>query len=129
MASQLSSLAKNEKKMRFFTPDEQQAIRDAAKGGVTQNILRTLGKFTPLTPASTIFTVVSPFGAYTAGAGYAARELATIRREQEINRLASQMRLGTRPKVIEGAGANVPVFAGRAALNSLYSENQNQLAP
>jgi len=129
MASQLSALAKNEKKMRFFTPDEQEAIKDAAKGGTTQNILRTLGKFTPLTPASTIFTVVSPFGAYTAGAGYAARELATIRREQEINRLANQMRLGARPKVIEGAGANVPVFAGRAALNSLYSENQNQLAP
>jgi hypothetical protein len=129
MASQLSSLAKNEKKMRFFTPDEQQAIKDAAKGGTTQNILRTLGKFTPLTPASTIFTVVSPFGAYTAGAGYAARELATIRREQEVNRLASQMRLGTRPKVIESAGANVPVFAGRGALNALYSGNENSLAP
>jgi hypothetical protein len=129
MASQLSALAKNEKKMRFFTPDEQEAIKTAAKGGATQKILQILGKFTPTTPASTVFTVVSPFGAYTAGAGYAAQGLSTVRREQEINRLANQMRLGARPKVIEGAGANVPVFAGRGALNALYSGNENSLAP
>jgi hypothetical protein len=129
MASQLSALAKNEKKMRFFTPDEQEAIKTAAKGGATQKMLQILGKFTPTTPASTVFTVVSPFGAYTAGAGYAAQGLSTVRREQEINRLANQMRLGARPKVVESAGANVPAFASRGALNALYSGNENSLAP
>jgi len=130
IASQLSALAKNEKKMRFFTPDEQQAIREAAKGGSLQVMLRTVGKFAPMTPAAAIFTVVNPFGAYTAGAGMAAKGLAEYRRTQEVNRLANRMRLGETPAVLEGAGANVPVFYTRGMQNMLgpVQQNQNALA-
>lgn len=119
IASQLSALAKNDKKMRFFTADEQQAIREAAKGGALQTMLRTIGKFTPMTPAAAIFTAVNPLGAYTAGAGMAAKSLAEQRRVQQTNALASRMRLGQTPEVIEGATANVPTFAARSAVNNL----------
>jgi len=130
IAQGLSALAKNEKKMRFFTPDEQEAIRNAAKGGTLQSMLRTVGKFTPMTPAAAIFTAVSPFGAYTAGAGMAARELATKRRVQQLDQLAAQMRLGTVPKITEGPFVNEPVFFSRSAQNMLgpVQQNQNALA-
>ena len=130
IAQGLSALAKNEKKMRFFTPDEQEAVREAAKGGTLQSMLRTVGKFTPMTPAAAIFTAVSPFGAYTAGAGMAARELATKRRVQQLDQLAAQMRLGTVPKITEGPFVNEPVFFSRSAQNMLgpVQQNQNALA-
>lgn len=124
IAQGLSALAKNEKKMRFFTPDEQDAIREAAKGGTLQGLMRTIGKFSPMTPAAAIFTAVNPYGAYTAAAGMAAKELATARRMQQVNALSSRMRLGKPPEIIEGATANVPVFAARSAVNNL-----NSLAP
>ena len=124
IAQGLSALAKNDKKMRFFTAEEQDAIREAAKGGNLQSMLRTIGKFSPMTPAAAIFTAVNPYGAYTAGAGMAAKELSTARRMQQVNALASRMRLGKTPEIIEGATANVPVFAARSAVNNL-----NSLAP
>jgi len=130
IAQGLSSLAKNEKKMRFFTKEEQDAIREAAKGGTLQGMLRTIGKFTPMTPAAAIFTAVSPFGAYTAGAGLAARELATARRLQQVDRLTQQMRLGAQPRTIESPLANEPVFFSRSVQNMLgpVQQNQNALA-
>jgi hypothetical protein len=129
IASQLSSLAKNDKKMRFFTPDEQVAIREAAKGGKLQSMLNVLGKFSPVTPAAAIFTAVNPLGAYTAGAGMAARSIADQRRIQQANMLANRMRLGETPKVIEGATANVPTFLSRSIVNNLGNLNQSTLLP
>lgn len=128
IASQLSSLAKNDKKMRIFTPDEQEAIREAAKGGNLQVMLRTIGKLTPLTPAAAIFTAVNPFGAYTAAGGFAAKTLAEQRRTQQVNRLAERMRLGETPQIVEGPFANEPVFFSRGVQNMLGPIQQNQNA-
>jgi hypothetical protein len=128
IASQLSSLAKNNRKMRFFTPDEQEAIRASAKGGSLQTMLRTIAKFTPMTPAAAIFTAVNPFGLQTAAAGMAAKSLAEARRVQDVNRLASRMRLGKTPDVLEGAFENTPVFFTRGAQNMLGPVQQNQNA-
>lgn len=128
IASQLSSLAKNQKKMRVFTPDEQEAIREAAKGGNLQVMLRTVGKLAPMTPAAAIFTAVNPFGAYTAATGFAAKTFAEQRRMQQANRLAEQMRLGETPKVLEGPLANEPVFFSRGVQNMLGPVQQNQNA-
>jgi hypothetical protein len=131
IASQLSSLAKNDRKMRFFTPDEQDAIREAAKGGKLQTMLNLAAKFSPVTPAAAIFTAVNPLGAYTAGVGMAARSVADQRRIQQANALASRMRLGGTPPILEGALANVPVFAARGIQNNLSAlspETQNALA-
>lgn len=126
IAQGLSALAKDKKKMRFFSPDEQEAIRDAAKGGPLQVTLRTLAKFTPMTPAAAIFTAVNPFGAYTAATGMASKELATARRMQQVDRLTNQMRLGRQPQVIEGAFANEPVFFSRNALGMMGPVQQQQ---
>jgi hypothetical protein len=126
IASQLSSLAKNQKKMRVFTPEEQEAIREAAKGGTLQVMLRTIGKLTPLTPAAAIFTAVNPFGAYTAAGGFAAKTIAEQRRMQQANRLAERMRLGETPQVLEGPLANEPVFFSRSVQNMLGPVQQNQ---
>jgi len=128
IASQLSSLAKNDKKMRFFTPDEQEAIRASAKGGSLQTMLRTIAKFTPMTPAAAIFTAVNPFGLQTAAAGMAAKGIAEARRVQDVNRLANRMRLGKTPDILEGAFANTPVFFTRGAQNMLGPVQQNQNA-
>jgi hypothetical protein len=84
-----------------------------------QSMLRTIAKFSPMTPAAAIFTAVNPYGAYTAAAGMAAKELSTARRMQQMNALSSRMRLGQTPEVIEGATANVPTFAARSAINNL----------
>lgn len=129
IASQLSSLAKNDKKMRFFTPEEQASIREAAKGGKLQSMLNVLGKFSPVTPAAAIFTAVNPLGAYTAGAGMAARSMADQRRIQQANALANRMRLGSTPPVLEGATANVPTFLSRSIVNNLGNLNQSTLLP
>lgn len=131
IASQLSALAKNDKKMRFFNAEEQAAIREAAKGGKIQGLLNVIGTFSPTTPARAIFTAVSPIGPYTAGAGMASQFLADQRRIQQANALANRMRLGERPQVLEGPLANQPVFFSRSAQNMLgpVQQSQNALAP
>ena len=128
IASQLIALAKNDKKMRFFTAEEQEAIREAAKGGKIQSLLNVVGKFSPSTPAAAIFTAVNPYGAYTAAAGMASRSLADQRRVQQANALASRMRLGEVPEVLEGPLANQPVFFSRGVQNMLGPVQQNQNA-
>jgi hypothetical protein len=129
IAQGLSALAKNDRKMRFFTADEQEAIREAAKSGTLQNLTKIIGKFSPTTPAAAIFTAVNPYGAYTAAAGMAAKELSTAQRMQQINALSARMRLGGTPPVLEGATANVPTFLSRGIVNNLGALNQSTLLP
>jgi hypothetical protein len=59
--TEFRSLAKNERRMRRFTKEEQEAIRRVAKGGPVENALRMLGKLAPT-------GVVS--GALSSGAGF-----------------------------------------------------------
>lgn len=128
----LSALAKNDKKMRFFTQDERDAINAAAKGGTIQSALRVVAKFTPMTPAAAIFTAVAgPYGAGLAASGLAAREAGARRSEQVANRLAEQMRLGREPSVLESVTANLPVMTSRGLLsgqNVLIQPPVNALA-
>lgn len=131
---QLSSLARNDKRMRLFTPEERKAIQDAAKGGKVQDVLNVAAKFTPMTPAAAIFTAVAPGGAFIAAGGLASRELATRIKQRGAERLAEQMRLGRAPAVLRGPLAEVPATTARGVLasqNALLSdvENFNALAP
>lgn len=131
IASQISALAKNDKKMRLFSPAEQEEIKKVAKGGPIQSLLNTAAKFTPMTPAAAIFTAVNPWGAYTAAGGMAAKSLATSRQERQANNLAQTMRagLGGRPPIIEGAMRNLPITTYREATNALnLNNNRNALA-
>ena len=105
LTAQLRQLAKNDKKMRMFTPTEQEAIRQAAMGGNVQNLMRYFGKFAPTGPVAAIAPLLAtaasaPLGlAATAGA-MGARVAATKMRKSDVNKLAAMMRAGT-PKQVK----------------------------
>ncbi len=114
LTQQLRQLANNPKKMRMFTPEEQQAITQAARGGNVQNLLRYFGKFAPTGPVSSIVPLLTtaasaPLGlAATAGA-MGARVAATKIRKSDVNKLAALMRAGAKkkpkPKTLKNLGA------------------------
>ena len=99
LANQLRLLAKNPKKMRLFTPVEQEAIKQASKGTNAQAAMRIFGKFAPTSAVSSIpallaTSVSGPVGlALTAGA-MGARYGATKMRKSDVNQLAAMMRAG-----------------------------------
>jgi len=99
LAQQLRQLAKNDKKMRLFTADEQEAIKKAAKGGVGQNALRFVGKFAPTSTVSSIPAILTtsvngPLGLAATAASMGARAGATQMRKSDVNKLAALMRAG-----------------------------------
>lgn len=99
LAQQLRQLAKNDKKMRLFTEEEQNAIKKAAKGGVGQNALRFVGKFAPTSAVSSIpallaTSVSGPAGLAATAASMGARYGATQMRKSDVNKLAALMRAG-----------------------------------
>jgi hypothetical protein len=132
IASRVSTLAQNDKRMRLFTPAEQEEIRKVARGGPIQSLLNRVATFSPMTPAAAIFTAVNPWGAYTAAGGMSAKAISTARQEQKVNNLAKIMRLGTgsRPPMFQGATGNLPLTYREAtnAINMLNNQNQNALA-
>jgi len=103
MAQQLRQLAKNDKKMRTFTPEEQNAIREAAKGGNVQNMLKFYGRFAPTGPVSSLFaggaTALEPLiGVPFATGAAGARMGAEAMRRNSVENLGAQMRLGKKPE-------------------------------
>jgi hypothetical protein len=97
LAMQLRNLAKNKAKMRLFTVEEQDAIRQAAKGGSLQNALRLFGRFTPTGPVSGIFAGGMMLHNPAVGIPFelgatAARATATNMRKNDVSRLAAMMR-------------------------------------
>ena len=97
LAQQLRQLAKNDKKMRLFTQEEQDAIKAAAKGGTGQNALRFIGKFAPTSAVSSIpallaTSVSGPAGLAATAASMGARIAATKIRKNDVNKLAELMR-------------------------------------
>jgi len=104
MAQQLRQLSKNDKKMRTFTKEEQDAIREAAKGGSVQNLLKFYGRFAPTGPVSSIFAggatayeplIGVPFAVGAAGSRMGAEAM----RRNSVENLAAQMRLGRQPEM------------------------------
>lgn len=99
LATQLRQLAKNKNKMRLFTQEERDAIKEAAKGGTTQNLLKFFGRFAPTGPVSGMFTggaaVASPMiGLGLAGGTSAARMGAAAMRQRSVEDLMQQMLAG-----------------------------------
>jgi len=101
----LVNLADNAKKMRAFTPTEQNAIRATAKGGSIQNVLRWAGK---LSPSSVIAaggagyigsSLFGPAGAVIApAAGLAAKYGATKIGLSNFKNLEDMLKLGFIPE-------------------------------
>lgn len=107
LAQQLRQLSKNEKKMRLFTQEEQDAIKAAAKGGSLQNLLKFVGRFAPTGPVSGMFaggaTVYEPtIGIPATLTAAQARRMATTKREESIADLIARMQLGRSPQVTGG---------------------------
>jgi methionine aminopeptidase len=131
MRSEIRKLARDPKKMRLFTEAQQESIREAAKSDNLQSSLELIAKFTPMTPAAAIFTAVAPFGAYTATAGMAAKDLAGKRRLRELEKLQTEMLLGRKPQMLQGPLRDMPAYTGRSAINMLnpvmMQETQNAL--
>jgi hypothetical protein len=125
MAQQLRQLAKNDKKMRLFTKEEQEAITNAAKGGKVQNLLKFYGRFAPTGPITGAIagagSILNPMIGIPLAAGAAgSRVLATDLRRNSIENLIEQMRLGSPPQ-LQPRTQNVPVTGLRGLLST---ENQ-----
>ena len=99
LAQQLRQLAKNDKKMRLFTEAEQAEIKQAAKGGMGQNVLRFVGKFAPTSSVSSIPSILTtavnaPLGLALTAGSMGARYGATKMRKSDVEKLAAMMRAG-----------------------------------
>lgn len=134
LAKQLRQLAKNDKKMRLFTKDEQDAIEQAAKGGSVQNMLKFFGRFAPTGPVSGIFTggatALNPaLGIPMALGAAGSRVGATNMRRTSVEDLANMMRYGGIPQTVGGSlRAVTPVTArGLLSIEDLDREQRNLL--
>ncbi len=97
LANQLDALAKNPKRMRMFTKEEQEMITEAAKGGNIQNTLKFIGKFAPTNAVTGIFgggaMATEPLGGIPlVAAASGGRMGATKMRKTQIEKLAEAMR-------------------------------------
>ena len=124
LANELRKLAKNKKKMRLFTQAEQSAIKEAAKGGSMQNMLRYIGKFAPtgvIPGLSAVgLTAVDPMFATIPAAGAMGRIGAEQLRVGDVQRLADMMRTG-QPQ--PGITSLMPTTFSRGLLSTdLYEE-------
>jgi len=115
--------------MRLFTPEEQEAIKQVAKGSATQKTLDLISKFAP----DTVMGVLSTIGTHAlsgnlsaallSGSTFGAKQIANINKNNSVAKLADMMRLGEIPK-FESRTKNVPATALRGLLsgNPTYKE-------
>lgn len=114
-----ADLAKNPKRMGQFTPEEQTAIKLAAKGTNVQNALKFLGKFAVRGPVSAGVTsflgqALGPAGPYVlAGIGEAAKRGAASGTEANVNALSALVRGGP------SAAQNLQALKTARALQSM----------
>jgi len=134
LAKQLRQLAKNDKKMRLFTKEEQDAIEQAAKGGNVQNMLKFFGRFAPTGPVSGLFTggatVMAPAVGIPMALGAAgSRVAATNMRRGSVEDLANMMRYGGTPQTTGGPFRAVAPTSMRGLLSieDLDQEQRNLL--
>lgn len=102
---ELRKLSENPKRMRLFSADEQEAIKQATEGGNVQNVMRFMSRFTPTGPVSGMFAggamlsnpaLAIPFEA----ASVLSKAGATKIRKDDVNKLAAMMRSGSMPEMI-----------------------------
>jgi hypothetical protein len=134
LAKQLRQLAKNDKKMRLFTKDEQDAIEQAAKGGNVQNMLKFFGRFAPTgaipVGLSVGTTALAPMIGIPLTLGAAgSRVAATNMRRGSVEDLTNIMRTGGIPQTVGSPfRAITPVTArGLLSIEDLDQEQRNLL--
>ena len=99
--NKLLSLSEDDKRMRLFTPEEQDAIKSAAQGTGMQNFLARAGKYSLRNLSATTLGsllglgLAGPVGAIVAPAiGGAAKYKATKIRKNDVENLAAMVRAG-----------------------------------
>ena len=95
--NQLKNLAKNDKRMRMFTAEEQEAIKKAAEGTDLQNTLKFIGKFAPTSTVSSILPLLvtgasAPIGILGTAGAIGSRALSAQMRKNQVEQLANLMR-------------------------------------
>lgn len=117
------ALAKNQTKLRRFSKQEQDLIKDVARGGPVDNVLRYFGKLAPTGVVSggvssgAGYAVGGPIGAAAVPAvGLASRELAGARMQSKVDELIAQILMG-RPVQREPA----TLFNAPAAMRGLLT--------
>ena len=125
LASELRKLAKDKKKMGLFSQSEQASIKEAAKGGTVQNMLRYIGKFAPTGVVPGGFavgmTAVDPMFAAIPAAGAVGRVGATQMRVGDVQRLADMMRTGVQQPNITNL---MPATFSRGLLSTQIDEEE-----
>lgn len=125
LASELRKLAKNKKKMGLFSQSEQTAIKEAAKGGSMQNMLRYIGKFAPtgvIPGLSAVgLTAVDPMFATIPAAGALGRISAEQLRVGGVQRLSDMMRTGVQQP---GLTNLMPATLSRGLLSTQIEEEE-----
>lgn len=102
LRNEFRALAKNDKKMRRFSPEEQAAIKKVANGGTLENAARFIGKFFPNSVVSSLPSMAATMALGPAGmvvpiAGTAGRYAAT-RMTAKNARLAEETMRRGKPK-------------------------------
>jgi len=130
--SRLTNLATNPKKMRTFTKSEQEAIRQAAKGGSMQNLLRFFGKLAPTGVVSAgggaglgYLAGGAPGAIATMATGAASRAGATKLGLDAFEELRKRMLLGRQPITAPSTAQTLGVRGG--LLNQMYNDPLLQL--
>lgn len=136
LRSRLVNLAANEKMMRGFNKTEQQAIREAAKGGSMQNFFRYVGKLAPTSviPAvggaalgTQMFGTAGALGAAApAVVGTVARGIATKQGISNFQNLENMLRLGRQPRT-PVSGVSSVITRGLISPNAPLDVTQEQL--
>lgn len=131
LAQQLRTLAKNDKKMRLFTKDEQEAITKAAKGDTMQNLLKFYGRFAPTSAVGSVFAGGASYLAPAIGIPFAlgamgSRVAATNKRVASIEDLANMMRAGQAPTITSQQLRSIPTATTVRGLLSMPELEQEQ---
>jgi hypothetical protein len=129
---QFRKLANNDRAMRRFSADEQQAIKRVAKGGIVENSLRQLGKFAPTGIVSTGIgagigaSIGGPVGAVAVpAAGAAARQGAKALTSRNAKRASELVRRGGPAPVNPAKGAPTSEAALAAAVAAQQLPNRD----
>lgn len=121
--TEFRQLAKSQKRLRYFSADEQAAIKKVAKGGPVENTARTVGKFAPTGVVSSVLSggagaaIGGPVGAVAVpAAGFVGRALATALTQRNVGKLKAIIRAGGESPI-----ANAAVSRSKNALKSILT--------
>ena len=144
----LRTLAKNAEFARFATPEQRAAVLAAIQGDIPQNILRTIGSFSPGSAGlrgklGQIFTfggmgagLTAPFfppailgpvvGGVVGGGTSAARQAANVSSETSLNRLGEFLKTGAMPPKPPTSRTGLATLAGTGVSAAREDETETK---